>query len=271
MIQFLILLVSVIHAVTRGTMYCREARDPNTPEIMAQINQCWEDGFATAFGASNCLPTSGETVCRCAQNEPEECDLLDVWESSNQQLVAYCEDRVVFIPKKIENGIEVDDVSNQFAVCKKMIRLNNWAPYTREGSGRPEEKYSHNWRSTARFRCWWNGDYTWRNNKCLDEQRYINEECWHGVACEGSSTRSDGYMLSCLSTLNGGNQCMPSIMSRKRPQCECGFLQPWVWFACGAADDVCNGHSCVLSTQNGKRYCDYYSYHVGSWGTLGQG
>merc|ERR1719433_1490861 len=234
-------------------------------------SNCFGIGFEAASSASPCLPTSGETVCRCTQDDPLECDLVREWTDSEKRVVAYCADRVVYIPKRVDEfGVAVDDLAKQFSVCKNMVNLNEWQPYTRGASGRESEKYTNNWRSTARFLCFWNWDYVWRNNKCLDKHRFLDEECWHGVACNGASSAYDAYQLSCLDQVQG-SRCTPSILQRAgRPQCECGFLQPWVGFACGAADDACNGHSCVWNTGDGNRYCDYYSYHLGSWGTLGQ-
>lgn len=269
-----ILFVTAAHAISRSTMFCRQAVDPNTPPEFQEINNCWDSGFESASIASPCLTTSGETTCRCQQSDdPQECDLFDAWESSNKKTIAYCADRIVYTPMKIdsETGLQVDDLSKQFSVCKDMVKLDKWEPYTRAASGRDGEKYKNKWRSTARFWCYvWDWDYTWKDNKCLDENRYLGEKCWHGVACKGADAAYDGYMLSCLDTPEG-DICTPSILHRERPKCECGFLQPWLWFACGAANDVCNGHSCVLSTRDMNRYCDYYSYHLGSWGTLGQG
>jgi len=270
MIQYLFLIFCFANAISRSTLYCREAVDPNMPPEMNVINACWKDDFEAASNAGDCLSTSGTTMCKCTQPDSEECDLLNVWAESNNQILAYCEERVVFIPKKIVDGVEVDDETQTFSVCKKMVELNAWQPYTRAASNREAEKYANNWRSTAWFYCLWQGDYTWENDKCQDKQRYLGETCWHGVGCNGADASYDGYQLSCLDTTQG-DICQPTIIHRDRPQCECGTFQPYVWFACGAASSACNGHSCVMNTGDGNYYCDYYSYAFGSWGFLDVG
>ena len=47
------------------------------------------------------------------------------------------------------------------------------------------------------------------------------------------------------------------LLDVERDQCECGWFDWYVGFACGAADGSCNGHACVLTTQDLNYYCDY--------------
>ena len=66
---------------------------------------------------------------RCQQNDdPQECDLFDVWESSNKKTLAYCADRIVYTPMKIdpETGLQVDDLSKQFVKHTKIQCERFW-------------------------------------------------------------------------------------------------------------------------------------------------
>merc|ERR1719228_2650034 len=119
MILYLFVFFYAAQGITRSTMYCREAVDQAVPEEFRILNDCWSDGVEAAREASPCIPTSGSSLCRCTQNDPEECDLLNEWATSNEQATAYCEERVIFVPKQIVNGVEVDDPSKTFAVCRK--------------------------------------------------------------------------------------------------------------------------------------------------------
>jgi len=148
--------------------------------------------------------------------------------------VAYCQDKECFIPK--------DDERNSVCICKDMERIPG---FPKRGS-RAARKCEGKWWEWGC--CLFTSGYTWKDGKCQDKTRFINERCWDGGECKNG----DGdARVSCYD-----NRCMPSVSVQNRAKCECDLIGWYFFFACSSSD-TCDGHACVFSTGPGGWMCDY--------------
>lgn len=137
--------------------------------------------------------------------------------------------------------------------CERLDSTGDWSG-RRRPSGRAESK-SRPW-----YGCW--GGYETRNGRCRDQTRYLGEECWDdtGECFNDGVDPYEGRRLSCATAASAGVEgsptCIPAAFKvEERNECTCNWFDWHFFFACGASQ--CNGHPCVLSTGDGKRYCDY--------------
>lgn len=230
---------------------------------------CYPDSESLTIPDPTCsggLPQNAEPCSATATEPGALCELSDGVGSRGTDanrwgagyIFKYCPTRIVF---------ELADGS-QRAFCADLQPVpppNDWSTTLRP-SDRPYEAHGNSWWPWARCAADWSR--SWVGGKCIDDTRYLGETCGDGLECNNSGVASyDGLHLSCApaSATNlaiSSPTCVPSafLLDVEKDQCECNdwWRFDWNFFvACGAKDGFCNGHSCVLSTGDGNKYCDY--------------
>lgn len=261
------LLLPVTWAYSTSTRYCRESAgddailDEGCPGTEGQPE--WPDTL--------CTVDSEGALCKC----PEQPDGFPTLSCLIDQTAApsftsgRCSDiivRVTGTATPVEGFDAAPSADPQLGgitetvYCTNMVKNNQWQPYVREGAGEdsPWNTVDFQKRSDLSWRdywsCWYWGWWgkTWENGKCWDNDRYLGERCTDDLRCISASANYDEYSTSCKD-----NTCVmyAEAAGYQRTQCECNWFDWWIWFAC--ASDTCDGHACVLTTQNGNYYCDY--------------
>jgi hypothetical protein len=173
-----------------------------------------------------------------------------------------CAEITVYVPsgeKHVEAETGLAGVTGEAPViyCRNMQLNDQWEQMGLVASSDdgPAEKDSSYWG------CW--PSYTWRDGKCQRRNRFLGESCWDGWwnpfigasgTCAGSDTSYDEYSTSCYNSV-----CIPYAAAQEREECTCATLGWNFLVVCSAAGGQCDGHACVLSTGDGKKYCDYAS------------
>lgn len=218
---------------------------------------CYDDAYYAGLGQTapqgplNCfrnmpsmapdcdLTTAGSSsACKCTN---EGCD-LEATSFGNDYTAAYCSSKTSYI-----QGF--GDEQTLTAFCDQYVVLEEWESRTRP-SGEDEQVTTSWW-----WPCWARWGYSWKDGACRSKKRFLGELCWDGGECQNEGVQSYGdYRLSCANW-RGKTQCVPSFLDIKRNECDCNLFD-WNFFvACGSSS--CNGHACVLSTGDGKKYCDF--------------
>ena len=234
--------------VSRSSEFCRA--DSPSP-----FNKCWDtkpSGDTALCTYATTLGVTASAPCRCPDGGlASTCDIESPGGFSGSYGVAQCSEKTTY-----EEGTGPDSTSVTF--CKKFVQFADWSGRVRPAGSEKTIYNSGWWRS---FRCWWTPGYSWQDGQCESKDRYLGETCWDGGECNNEGVQSyDGMRMSCAKLAYGGGAsaqatCVPSIYPVVRNECTCNWFD-WNFFvACGSND--CNGHACVLSTGDGKKYCDY--------------
>lgn len=232
-----------------STSYCYE-RDS------ARFGNCWQS--KPAASTPTCTPQSGSTTCKCPASAGTACHLNQL--DHQPPTTGRCADVAVYVPngqEHIQYGTGFIDVTGDQPVvyCKLMVHNNEWQGRGLVASTSDGPAVS----SKSWLRCWY--PYTWKDGRCQRRRRFLGESCWNGWAnpflgtageCAGSDTSYDEYSTSCYNSV-----CTPYAEAREREECTCAWIGWNILIACTAARDECGGHACVLSTGDGKKYCDY--------------
>lgn len=250
------LLLPVVSAFSTSTTYCRDGD-----------NFSWGCPTEAAWPENLCTTDSGAALCKCpeASTLNNYCVIDNIASSYTS---GRCAENLVRVtsatpimsfPGDSAAGTGFDSTDTDAGIeetvyCKKMIRNDGWAQYTRGGSGDSDPEYQiganmnwWDWMSCSRWG-WWGR--TWHNGNCYDNDRYLGEFCSDDLACKGAGSYEE-YDTACT----GEGKCAMYAVSIQRPQCECNWFDWWIWFAC--ASDTCNGHACVLTTRDMNYYCDW--------------
>lgn len=230
---------------------------------------CYPDGedASLPFPDPNCEGGPPQDAGPCSaikETSTERCELgaktrgVDANRWGPDYIFKYCPSRTVF---------EFGDGS-QRAFCDDLQPVpppNDWAT-TRRPDDRPYEDHSGSWWPWARCLADWSR--SWVGGKCVDDTRYLGEQCGDELECHNSGVKAyAGLHLSCAppsatSLAISEPTCVPSafLLDVERDQCECNDWWRFDWnfgFACSAKDGVCNGHACVWNTGDGNHYCDW--------------
>lgn len=213
-----------------------------------------KDGEFISIGCGSREPTAAPACAAGAPSLTSACFLggnrngADANRWTEAYAFDHCEQLTVYVH---------EDGTNKH-YCERLARTGDWSTRRRDtaGSGKPESTNDGGWS------CWWSSDKQWHDGKCRAKTRFLGEACWDDSGeCDNSGAEPySGLHLSCATMPSLGitsPTCIPSAFAIERNQCECGWFDWYIGFACGAADSACNGHPCVLSTQNGKYFCDY--------------
>jgi len=237
------LLLPVTWAYSTSTRYCREAETQlEWPESDLYSDCPTESEW---LEADECQYDSGAKLCKCPLGSMpagnfSQCVIDEVLTSYRS---GRCEDVLV----------RVTGSGQEEVYCRGMVENTKWAPFTRDGSiPRTFDCGWFDWGCWGDYwSCWWDGRFV--GDKCYDAQKYIGESCSDELNCKGADESYDEYSTSCFDKV-----CTMYALAAgyQRTQCECDWIGVNILFAC-ESDDTCNGHACVLTTQNGNKYCDY--------------
>lgn len=194
--------------------------------------------------------------CQCSSERagPDTTCDVDSERFTRNYGYAYCEDEVTFYA--------TDGTTVTGRYCNKLVFLSEWGTRAiRPATAPPAEKFAGG-TTKHHLQCMIELGYTWRDEQCLHETRYLGEQCEKGLTCHQDG--DDNYRLSCLSlpSVNSGRAtCLPSLISSDlagalpRKQCTCNWFD-WNFLVICGSDD-CNGHPCVINEGDMKKYCDY--------------
>lgn len=208
-------------AITRSTEFCYENDN---------FLECWNNKPVKS-NIPLCDLNSGSTTCYCKGGSM--CDVHS-GSTSNDFEAAYCQEKKCYVPR--------DDERDTECFCSAMEKLPE---FPRRGSRKSTQCGSSWWKWGC---CLFKSGYAWKDGKCQDKTRFMNEKCWDGGECKNGNGDAK---VSCYE-----NKCYPTASVQKRAQCECDWIGWNFLFACSSSE-TCDGHACVWNTGNGNKYCDY--------------
>jgi hypothetical protein len=97
---------------------------------------------------------------------------------------------------------------------------------------------------------------------------YLGETCWDNSRCQqGDAEPYDAHRVSCARVEGASTaRCVPTLLTNRVPRqpCACNRGTQSVYnllsyFSCQSSD--CNGHQCVLTTEDMNMYCDWNTEH----------
>lgn len=240
----------IVRAVAMPT-----GEEPDRRRLLSwSTTYCYPDLDALTIGCAAKVPTAAPD-CAVGWYPTEESPVCALGSSTfgaeegqgaSYQL-DYCPERVVY---------ELVDKS-QFWYCARLQSTGDWSTRARP-STELDSAYAGSW--FPKTACWIDPLWSWIDGSCKSNTRYLGERCWDGGECQNEGvSQYDGLHLSCAALGTTEPTCVPSakLLDVERERCTCGWFDWYIGFACGAENGGCNGHACVLTTQDMQYYCDY--------------
>mmetsp|Transcript_85893 Transcript_85893/g.152142 ORF Transcript_85893/g.152142 Transcript_85893/m.152142 type:complete len:296 (-) Transcript_85893:59-946(-) len=212
------------------------------------IGDCWSKKPSIS---TPCTAHSATLACLCPN---EACFIDDL--GAEPPTTGRCAEKTVYVKNgtkhnlTVSGAIDITGTSTE-TYCTDMVLNDQWQQKGltyEEGQDEPPTNGKSYWS------CW--HPNSWQDGKCQRKERFLGETCWDGSwgagQCADAEVNYDEYSTSCYK-----GKCVPFAYAQEREECSCAWFGWNFIVACSAAEGQCGGHACVLSTGDGKKYCDY--------------